>query len=265
VRDAKKSGEKQLQVQQTAIKAGWPAAAVSQAVAHVYGTSNQSLSSSGTAEPSWNAGTEPQTGTLGGVAQDGYGEQSIRPALGATPEPSPNAVNALGSVTGLHVPYEYQIGAGDMLQISVWKEPEASASVVVRPDGMISTPLLKEIQVAGLTPKQAEKLITEKLVKVIQEPDVTVVVTGMNSKKIYIIGAVKKEGPLPYAYSMTVIQAISEAGGLTDYAKRKRIYVLRNEKGNESRFLFDYDEVLKGNHMELNIQLLPGDTLVVPH
>ncbi len=152
-----------------------------------------------------------------------------------------------------------------MLQISVWKEPEASANVVVRPDGMISTPLIKEIQVAGLTPIQAENLITEKLVKVIQEPDVTVIVTGMVSKKIYAIGAVKKEGTIPYTYSMTVIQAIAEAGGLTDYAKRRRIYVLRNEKGKESRFPFDYDAVLKGNHMELNILMLPGDTLVVPH
>jgi polysaccharide export outer membrane protein len=100
---------------------------------------------------------------------------------------------------------------------------------------------------------------------VIQEPDVTVVVTGMTSKKIYTIGAVKREGPIPYAYSMTIMQAISEAGGLTDYAKRKNIYVLRTEKGKESRLPFNYGEVLKGIHTETNILMLPGDTLVVPH
>ena len=164
------------------------------------------------------------------------------------------------------MPYEYRIGAGDVLQISVWKEPEASvASVVVRPDGIISTPLIKEIQVAGLTPAEAENLITEKLVKVIQEPDVTVVVAGINSKKIYLIGALKKEGTIPYTYSMTIMQAIAEAGGLTDYAKRSKIYVLRNENGKETKLAFNYDEVLKGNHLELNIPMLPGDTLVVPH
>jgi polysaccharide biosynthesis/export protein len=284
VRDAKKSGKKQSQVQQKAIKAGWPAAAVSDALAYVYGTSNSALVASATAEPSLNAGAQLQPGTSGSpsaagpdvtrqtpnnVAQDSSKKKSVRPALSAAQGSTQNGINAPAgtttSATVLHVPYEYRIGAGDALQIAVWKEPEASATAVVRPDGMISTPLVKEIQVAGLTPTQAEKLITEKLVKVIQEPDVTVVVTGINSKKIYAIGAVKKEGPIPYTYSMTVMQAIAEAGGLTDYAKRKKIYVLRNENGKESKFIFAYDEVLRGNHMELNIIMLPGDTLVVPH
>jgi polysaccharide export outer membrane protein len=283
VRDAKKSGQKQSQVQQKAIKAGWPAAAVSDAVADVYGTSNPALVASATAEPSLNAGDQLQSGTSGSpaagpdvtrqtpnnVAQDSSKKKSVRPALSATQGSTQNGINAPAgtttSATVLHVPYEYRIGAGDALQIAVWKEPEASANVVVRPDGMISTPLIKEIQVAGLTPTQAETMITEKLVKTIQEPDVTVVVTGINSKKIYAIGAVKKEGPIPYTYSMTVMQAIAEAGGLTDYAKRKKIYVLRNENGKESKFIFAYDEVLRGNRMELNIIMLPGDTLVVPH
>ena len=95
--------------------------------------------------------------------------------------------------------------------------------------------------------------------------DVTVIVKEIHSKKIYLIGAVKREGPMPYTYRMNVMQALSEAGGLTDYAKRKKIYVLRTEKGKDYRFSIDYDAVLKGEHMEMNIPLLAGDTVVVPH
>lgn len=166
------------------------------------------------------------------------------------------------------VPGDYLIGAGDVLQISVWKEPEVSVPiVVVRPDGMIAMPLLKEVEVAGLTPTQAEKQITERLSKLqlINNADVTVVVTAINSKKVYVVGAVKKEGPLPYSYRMRVMQAISEAGGLNDFAKRKKIYVLRKENGQDSRLAFNYDQVIKGEKTEQNIELLPGDTLVVPH
>jgi polysaccharide export outer membrane protein len=169
-------------------------------------------------------------------------------------------------VTGHGVPDDYLIGAGDLLQVSVWKEPDASVpSAVVRPDGKISMPLLKEVSVAGLTPTQTEKLIASELARFINGADVTVVVAQINSKKIYAIGAVKKEGPIPYTYRMSVMQAISEAGGLTDYAKRKKIYVLRNEGGRQYKLAFDYDAVLKGERMELNIPLSPGDTLVVPH
>jgi polysaccharide biosynthesis/export protein len=161
---------------------------------------------------------------------------------------------------------EYRIGEGDVLQISVWGEPAASVpSVVVRPDGNISIPLLKDVKVAGLTPAQVEKIITEGLADFIKAANVTVMVAQINSKKVYLLGAVKKEGTIPYSYRMTVMQALSEAGGLTDYAKRKKIYVMRNENGKESRLPFDYDAVVKGQHMELNIPLLPGDTIVVPH
>jgi polysaccharide biosynthesis/export protein len=163
-------------------------------------------------------------------------------------------------------PYDYQIGAGDVLQINVWKEPDASVPMVtVRPDGRISLPLLKEVLVAGLTPREVEVKIAQEMGHYIAEPDVTVVVAEINSKKVYLIGALKKEGPLAYTYRMSVMQAISEGGGLTDYAKRKKIYVLRSENGRQSRLLFNYDAVLKGEHMEMNIALLPDDTVVVPH
>jgi polysaccharide export outer membrane protein len=148
----------------------------------------------------------------------------------------------------------------------VYKEPDASVpNVVVLPDGQIALPLIKRIQVSGLTAEELETKITEQLSKFIPGADVTVVVSGANSKRIYVVGAAKKEGPIPYTYRMTIMQAISEAGGLTDYAKRKKIYVLRTENGKEFRLPFDYDAVLRGERMELNVPMLPNDTLVVPH
>jgi polysaccharide export outer membrane protein len=163
------------------------------------------------------------------------------------------------------VPDDYQIGASDVLQISVWKEPDVSVpTVVVRPDGVITVPLLKDIQVGGRTPRQVEKTIVEGLGKFLNAPLVTVVVTASNSKKVYIIGAVKKEGPLQYGYRMTVMQALSEAGGLTDAARRNRIYIIRTENAADYRLDFNYDEVIKGKRMEQNIVLLPGDTVVIP-
>jgi len=178
--------------------------------------------------------------------------------------PNPTEERAKAKAANDALPYDYKIGAGDNLQISVWKEPEASATVIVRPDGKISLPLLKEVQVAGLTPVEVEQMITQRLTKVIMEPDVTVVVTGIHSLKVYVVGAIKSTGPIPYTYQMTIMQAISEAGGLTDYAKRSKIYVLRSENGKEKKLLFDYDRVLKGEATDNNIRLLPGDTLVVP-
>jgi polysaccharide export outer membrane protein len=135
---------------------------------------------------------------------------------------------------------------------------------VVRFDGKVTMPLIKDVAVAGLTPPQAEKLITEQLSDMLDTPDVTVIVAGMHSKRVYFIGAVKTQAPIAYTYRMTVMQGISEAGGLTDYAKRKNIYILRNENGKQYKFPFDYDAVLKGKRMDLNIPLMPGDTVVVP-
>ena len=151
------------------------------------------------------------------------------------------------------------------MEINVWNEPDASVrSAVVRPDGKISMPSLKEVDVVGLTPVQLEKMITDGLSKIINSPDVTIVVTETNSKKIYVKGKVNKEGPIPYTYRMTIMQALTEAGGITDHAKKSKIYVLRNETGREFRFQFDYNAVLRGEKMELNIPLEPGDVIVVP-
>lgn len=175
------------------------------------------------------------------------------------------AIKSAASPGGSLANSDYRIGAGDVLNISVWKEPEVSIpSIIVRPDGKITVPLVKDIEVAGLTPAEAEKVITKALSPFIKDVNVTVIVTGINSKKIYVIGAVKKEGPLAYTHKMTIMQALTEAGGLTDYAKRKKIYVLRAQNGKQTRISFDYDAVLKGKHPE-NVWLVPDDTLVIPH
>jgi polysaccharide export outer membrane protein len=185
------------------------------------------------------------------------------PPQPAPPEPVAAAQTA---IPDQQLPDALPLGAGDVLQISVWKELDASVpSVVVRPDGMITVPLLKDIQVVGRTPREVEKIISDGLSKYIHDPNVTVVVAASNSKKVYVIGAVGREGPLPYTYRMTVLQALSEAGGLTDYAKRKKIYIIRTESGRDYRLDFNYDQAIKGERMDQNILLQPGDTLVIPH
>jgi polysaccharide export outer membrane protein len=165
-------------------------------------------------------------------------------------------------------PAGYRIGAGDVLQILVWKEPEASVpSVVVRTDGKITVPFVKEIEVAGMTPAELEKILAGKFTKFIRDVDVTsvtVVPKEILSQKVYLLGAVKKEGPVPLKSSMTVLQALNEAGGLTEYAKRKKIYVLRNDSGKQIRLPFDYTAVIRGEHPEQNILVRAEDTVVVP-
>jgi polysaccharide export outer membrane protein len=160
----------------------------------------------------------------------------------------------------------YHIGPGDVLEISVWNEPQASvAGVVVRPDGKISLPLLKDISVVGLTPMELAQVLTAKLEKLIRGADVTVVVREIHSKKVYLVGQIAKIGPMPLTSDdTTILQAIAEAGGLTPYAKKSKIYVLRIENGQRVKLPFNYDAVVKGEHLEQNITLLPDDTIVVP-
>ena len=160
----------------------------------------------------------------------------------------------------------YRIGSGDVLQIMVWKETDASVpSVVVRPDGKIAIPLLKDVDVLGLTPAEVEQALTERLAKFIPAADVTVIVTAIHSKRVYMVGGVRKEGPIELQHDMSVLQALSEAGGLTDYAKRKSIYVLRTSNGKQHKLPFNYDAVLKGERINDNIIVEPDDIIVVPH
>lgn len=159
---------------------------------------------------------------------------------------------------------DYVIGAQDVLGISVWKEPDLSTSVPVRPDGKISLPLLNDVQAAGLTPLQLADALTEKLKKYISAPQVSVIVTGVNSHRIYILGEVARPGAMPLLGDMTVLQAISNAGGLSPFANAKGIYVLRTVGGAQQRFPFNYKQAIKGGSGDQDIALKTGDTIVVP-
>ena len=158
---------------------------------------------------------------------------------------------------------DYVIGADDTLRISVWKEPDLSETLPVRPDGKISMPLLNDIPAAGLSPLQFKDSITEKLKKFIADPRVTVVVTAMNSRRIFVTGEVTHTGPMALLPHMTMLQALAQAG-FTQFANPKAIYLLRTENGKQVRLPFNYKEVVKGNRPEQNIELKPGDTVVVP-
>jgi polysaccharide biosynthesis/export protein len=158
----------------------------------------------------------------------------------------------------------YVIGPEDVLSVDVWKEPEVSLSVPVRPDGKISLPLLNDVQAAGLTPMQLQSEVRDGLKKFISDPQVTVIVTQINSKKIFIMGEVAHQGTFPMLPHMTVLQALSAAGGFTQFAKEKGVYVLRNENGRQVTLPFNYKEVIRGKRPEQNIELKSGDTIVVP-
>jgi polysaccharide export outer membrane protein len=157
----------------------------------------------------------------------------------------------------------YIIGATDVLMISVWKEPDLTNSLPVRADGMISMPLLNDVQAAGLTPMQLAASVTEKLKKFVAEPHVTVVVTQMNSQRIFVTGEVQHSGGINLTPEMTVLQALATAG-FTQFANTKGIYVLRTENGQSKRYPVNYKKLIKGEGSDKNLLLKPGDTIVVP-
>jgi polysaccharide export outer membrane protein len=160
----------------------------------------------------------------------------------------------------------YKIGPGDVLQVIVWRETDISQPMItVRPDGKISLPLVKEIDVAGFTTDEVEKDLANRLKPFVKDPDVSVIVRESHSQKVYVIGAVRREGPIRLSSPLTILQALAEAGGVTEYAKRKKIYVLRNVIDRQVRLPFDYEAVLRGEKGDQNVLLLPGDTVVVPH
>jgi polysaccharide export outer membrane protein len=186
--------------------------------------------------------------------------QSISDAKNDKPA---NAMQGTAPASEAGTASDYVIGADDTLHISVWKEPDLSETLPVRPDGKISMPLLNDVTAAGLTPLQLKDSITEKLKKYIADPRVTVVVTAMNSRRVFVTGEVVHSGPMPLLPRMTMLQALSQAG-FTQFANLKSIYLLRTENGKQEKLPFNYKEVVKGNHPEQNIVLKPGDTLVVP-
>jgi polysaccharide biosynthesis/export protein len=159
---------------------------------------------------------------------------------------------------------EYKIGPQDVLRIDVWKEPEISRTAPVRPDGRITLPLVNDVQAAGLTATQLAAVIADGLRKFLTNPQVTVGVTEINSRRVYVTGEVTRPGAFPLLPNMTVLQALSSSGGFSQFAKLKGIYVLRTEEGKQVKHPFNYKEVVSGKKPELNILLQPGDVIVVP-
>jgi polysaccharide biosynthesis/export protein len=180
-------------------------------------------------------------------------------------QPSPRNATSANPGSFLERP-PYRIGPGDVLQITVWNEPQVSeAGIIVLPDGKINLPLVGEVTVAGTTLKEAEIQLTTLFKPVITDPDVSVSIKESNSQRIFMVGAVRKEGAIKLVTQLTVLQAIAEAGGLSEFARRGKIYVLRNQGGKQIALPFDYNAVIRGERQEQNIVLETGDTVVVPH
>jgi len=159
----------------------------------------------------------------------------------------------------------FVIGAGDVLAINVWKEPEISHAVPVRSDGKVSLPLVGEMQASGQTPRQLQAALKEKLQTYISDPDVTVIVQEVKSQRFNILGQVVRPGSYLLANTTTVLDAIAVAGGFRDFAKKKSIYVLRTKAdGSQARIAFNYNDVIKGKDPAQNVRLEPKDTLVIP-
>ncbi len=178
---------------------------------------------------------------------------------GATRNASP-AAPAAPAVTST----DYVIGPEDVLAVRVWKEPDLSADVVVRPDGKISLPVLNDVQAVGLKPEELADVIEKAALKYVRDPQATVMVKQINSRKITVIGQVSKSGSFPLSTGMTVLQAIGEAGGFMEDANKSDVVIVRVENGVEKRYKFNYNDVVKGKKTDQNIRLVPGDTILVP-
>ncbi|HYB94109.1 MAG TPA: polysaccharide biosynthesis/export family protein [Vicinamibacterales bacterium] len=191
--------------------------------------------------------------------------QTTKPAASAPASMPPAAAAAAAPrATDPVVPPGYVIGTDDMLSIVYWKDKDMSADAKVRPDGRIALPLINEVQAAGLTPEQLQQKLTEESKKYLEDASITVVVREINSRKAFITGEVNKPGPYPLTAPTTVMQLISLAGGLRDYANSKNIMIMRTENGKQTALKFNYKEVASGKKLNQNIELKPGDTVVVP-
>jgi polysaccharide biosynthesis/export protein len=192
----------------------------------------------------------------------------------APQEPSPPAVAAgagvsAGAPAGSAVtpPPDYVIGPDDVLSIFFWREKDLSSDVVVRPDGKISLPVVNEIQALGLTPEQLRQSVVKAATRFFsEEPTVNVIVKQINSRKVFILGQVSKPGPYPLLETTTVLQLIAKAGGLTEYADKKHVRIIRAEKrpdGVNWQVEVNYADILNGVNLKQNVELKPGDTVIV--
>ena len=196
-----------------------------------------------------------------GVAQARSGNsEDKKPAevKGAKDTPSAATVQSAPTDPG------YKIGPQDVLKIDVWREDQLTRMVPVRPDGKITLPLLNDVQAAGLTPMELAAAIHDELKNYVNNPQVTVSVTEINSRRIYVTGEVMRAGALSLLPQMTVLQALSTSGGFTPFARTKGIYVLRTVNGAKIQLPFNYKDAIKGKRTEQDVQLQPGDVIVVP-
>jgi polysaccharide export outer membrane protein len=190
--------------------------------------------------------------------------QTQQPKPAAQSLPPAAAAAAAPRATDPVLPAGYLIGTDDVLSIVFWKDKDMSADAQVRPDGRIALPLINEVQAAGLTPEQLREKIVEESKKYMEDASVTVVVRQINSRKAFITGEVYKPGTYPLTSPTTVMQLIAMAGGLREYADSKKIVIMRTENGQPVSLKFNYRDVIEGKNLHQNIQLKPGDTVVVP-
>jgi polysaccharide export outer membrane protein len=192
--------------------------------------------------------------------------QAAKPVPPTTAQSVPPAATAAAAprTTDPVVPPGYVIGTDDVLSIVYWKDKDMSADAQVRPDGRIALPLINEVQAAGLTPEQLREKITEESKKYMEDASITVVVRQINSRRAFITGEVNKPGPYPLTSATTVMQLISLAGGLREYANSKKIVIMRTVNGTPTSLPFNYKDVVAGKNLTQNIELKPGDTVVVP-
>jgi len=158
----------------------------------------------------------------------------------------------------------YVIGPEDVLDINVWKEPDVSRVVPVRPDGRISLPLINDVQAAGLSPQQLAGSVSEKLKKYLNGPQVTVIVTAINSQRVFVVGEVLRAGAFPMLPGMTVFAGAFKRRRVHDVRRREKIHWYGCATASKSKSRFNYRDVLKGDNAEQNIKLEAGDTIVVP-
>lgn len=156
----------------------------------------------------------------------------------------------------------YIIGVEDELQISVWREPELSTSVVVRPDGMITLPLINDVKAVGLKTEELQNVLMDKLKNFVNEPQVTVIVRSIRSRKVYLVGEVGHQGTFTINGDMTALELLAAAGGVGPFAKADSIYILREQNGKKIRIPFHYKKAVAGKSE--NVTLQPGDVVVVP-
>jgi polysaccharide export outer membrane protein len=185
------------------------------------------------------------------------------PAAAQQPAPPPDNGARAATAAGTSLPRGYVIGPEDSLTVVFWRDKELSADVIVRPDGKISLPLLNDIQAAGLTPEQLKSRLEEAAAKYVEGANATVIVREVRSRKVYVVGEVANPGTVVLMSEMNVLQLIAAVGGLLEHADKKNIAIMRVVDGQERRFKFNYNDVVKGKQLQQNILLQPGDMVVV--